>query len=397
MSLKSAKTHLPFAAVIVAGGNGRRFGAGTPKQYLPVAGKPLLRHAVDVFLAQPGLREIRIVIDPAHRALYDHAVDGLDLPPPVHGGAERQQSVSNALESLSHLDPGTPVLIHDSARPCIDHDLIGAVLGALESHDAATLAVPVADTIRQGTDARQAGHFVDRNNLWALQTPQGAKIGLLRQAHEMYRDKAFTDDTALLTAMNVPVHLVPGSRRNLKVTTPEDLMIVDALLAAQKPMTSIVGSGFDVHAFAKDKPGPLRIGGIDVPHDRALDGHSDADVVLHAITDALLGTLADGDIGSHFPPSDPQWKDKDSAHFLKHAASLIEKSGGRINHVDVTVICERPKIGPVRNDMRQSIATILSVPLARVSVKATTTEQLGFTGRGEGIAAQATTTVQYPS
>ncbi|NUB13716.1 bifunctional 2-C-methyl-D-erythritol 4-phosphate cytidylyltransferase/2-C-methyl-D-erythritol 2,4-cyclodiphosphate synthase [Azospirillum brasilense] len=378
-------------ALIVAAGSGQRFGAEQPKQYLDLAGQPVLRRTVEAFRRHPKVSAVRVVINPAFRDLYDAAVAGLDLPEPVAGGASRQDSVRNGLEALADSAPGL-VLIHDAARPLIDSDTINAVIAALDTHPAALAAVPVTDTLKRGDDGLVAG-TVDRSGLWRAQPPQGFRFPEILAAHRSAAGLELTDDAAVAERAGLPVALVPAREENFKVTTPDDL--TRATRALDSALSDIrTGSGFDVHRFAEGDH--VTLCGVRVPHTQRLDGHSDADVGLHALTDAILGALCAGDIGSHFPPSDPQWRGADSALFLKHAAELVTARGGRIAHVDVTIICERPKVGPPRGAMTARVADILGMPVDRVSVKATTTERLGFTGRGEGIAAQAMATIRLP-
>ncbi|MBK4717983.1 bifunctional 2-C-methyl-D-erythritol 4-phosphate cytidylyltransferase/2-C-methyl-D-erythritol 2,4-cyclodiphosphate synthase [Azospirillum sp. YIM DDC1] len=382
-------------ALIVAAGTGQRFGAERPKQYLDLAGQPVLRRTIDAFRRHPKVSAVRVVINPAFRDLYDAAVAGLDLPEPVAGGASRQDSVRNGLAALAESAPDL-VLIHDAARPLIDADTIDAVIAALGTHPAALAAVPVADTLKRGNGGPDGGLVagtVDRSGLWRAQTPQGFRFPEILAAHRDAAGLELTDDAAVAERAGLPVALVPAREENFKVTTPDDL--TRAARALDSALSDIrTGSGFDVHRFAEGDH--VTLCGVRVPHTQRLDGHSDADVGLHALTDAILGALCAGDIGSHFPPSDPQWRGADSALFLKHAAELVTARGGRIAHVDVTIICERPKVGPHREAMTARVAEILGMPVDRVSVKATTTERLGFTGRGEGIAAQAVATVRLP-
>ncbi len=378
-------------ALIVAAGSGQRFGAERPKQYLDLAGKPILRHTVEAFLRHPQVSAVRVVINPAFRDLYETAVAGLGLPEPVAGGASRQDSVRNGLEALAESAPDL-VLIHDAARPLIDAATISAVIAALDQQPAAIAAVPVADTLKRGRDGVVAD-TVDRSGLWRAQTPQGFRFPEILAAHCAVAGLELTDDAAVAERAGLPVALVPAKEENFKVTTPDDL--TRAAQSLDAGLSDIrTGTGFDVHRFTDGDH--VTLCGVRVPHTQTLEGHSDADVGLHALTDAILGALCAGDIGSHFPPSDPQWRGADSARFLKHAADLVADRGGKIAHVDVTVICERPKVGPHREAMVARIAEILGMDPGRVSVKATTTERLGFTGRGEGIAAQAVATVRLP-
>ncbi|MGH9809143.1 MAG: 2-C-methyl-D-erythritol 2,4-cyclodiphosphate synthase [Terriglobia bacterium] len=336
------------------------------------------------------MKSLTVVIAQEHMPLYRDAIKGLDLPAPVFGGKERNESVCSGLKSLSYIKDEETILIHDAARPFVEPAHIVRVAEAANISGAACLACPVADTLR-----REDGAYIERGGLWALQTPQGFRAGLLRRAHELAKpDKTVTDDTALVAALGHDIQMVPGSHRNIKITSPEDRILAEQLMDIHTETR--IGTGFDVHAFSKDKRGSVRLCGIDIAHECGLEGHSDADVALHAITDALLGALALGDIGQHFPPSDIQWKDAASDKFLSHAAGLVRAQGGRIVNLDMTLICEAPKIGPHRRAMQEQVATICGIEPDRVSIKATTTEQLGFTGRREGIAAQACASVEVP-
>jgi 2-C-methyl-D-erythritol 4-phosphate cytidylyltransferase/2-C-methyl-D-erythritol 2,4-cyclodiphosphate synthase len=378
-------------ALIVAAGAGTRLGGEVPKQYLPLGGRAVLRHSVETFLRHPAISGVRTVISPEHRALYDAAVAGLPILPPVGGGASRQDSVRNGLESLAELQPDR-VLIHDAARPFLTADIVDRTLAALDDAPGAVVAIPVTDTLKRGHEGRVAG-TVDRSALWRAQTPQAFRYADILAAHRQATGAAMTDDAAVAEAAGLPVKLVMGADDNFKITTADDLRRAERLVggAAQEFRT---GTGYDVHRFAAGDS--VTICGVRIAHDQSLEGHSDADVGLHALTDAILGTIGAGDLGSHFPPGDPQWRGADSARFLSHAAGLVAARGGRIAHVDVTLICERPKIAPHRAAMIARIAAILGLDEGRVSVKATTTEGLGFTGRREGIAAQAVATVALP-
>ncbi len=380
-------------AIIVAAGRGVRFGGTIPKQYGMLAGRPVLRHAVEAFLRHPKVAAVRVVIHADDHPLYDAAVAGLDLPPPITGGATRRESVMNGLRSLAS-DPPAHVLIHDGARPLVDHALIDRTLAALEHHPGAVPAVPVADTLKRADAGGTIAGTVPRQGLWRAQTPQGFHYQRLLAAHRrtMPGDEP-TDDAQLMELAGEAVALVPGSEDNIKITHDDDLGRAARLLGHGGGETR-VGTGFDVHAFTDGDH--VWLGGIRVPHERGLAGHSDADVALHALTDAILGAIGAADIGAHFPPSDPQWRGAASDRFLAHAAALVAARGGMIVHVDLTIICERPKVGPQRDAMVARIAAILDLDPTRVSVKATTTEGLGFTGRREGIAAQAVATVRLP-
>lgn len=376
-------------ALIVAGGSGSRFGGPVPKQYRRLAGVPVLRRTVETFLTHPAVGRVQVVIRAEDAALYADAVAGLDLPPPVIGGADRQESVRLGLEVLAGVDV---VLIQDAARPCVPAPVIDRVLAAVQPGAGAIAALPVADTLWRGPDA-VCDALVDRQNLWRAQTPQGFMLTDILAAHRATQGQGLTDDAAVAMAAGLKVHLVEGSPVSAKITTEADLTEAETRL--RQNLTDIrVGTGFDVHAFADGDS--VTLCGLTIPHTCGLAGHSDADVGLHALTDAILGALAAGDIGQHFPPSDPRWKGADSAQFLRHAADLVAARGGVIAHTDVTLICERPKVGPHRAAMQARVAEILGIALDRVSIKATTTEKLGFTGREEGIAAQAVATLRLP-
>jgi 2-C-methyl-D-erythritol 4-phosphate cytidylyltransferase/2-C-methyl-D-erythritol 2,4-cyclodiphosphate synthase len=378
-------------ALVVAAGRGTRLGGAQPKQYLPVAGQALLRYSLATLSAHRAVDRVRVVFHPDDRDLYEAAVAGLDLLPPVPGGAARQDSVRLGLESLESLAPER-VLIHDAARPFVDDGMIDRVLAALEEFPGAIPALPVADTLKRGADGKISA-TLDRANLYRAQTPQGFHYRAILAAHRAVIGQELSDDAAVAEHAGLAVRLVAGSEDNFKVTAPADFAQAERHLAAGAGDFR-TGQGFDVHAFG---PGDhVWLCGIKVPHGRGLIGHSDADVGLHALTDAILGALGDGDIGMHFPPSDPTWRNAPSHLFLRHAAGLVQKKRGSIAHVDVTIICEAPRVGPHRAAMVARIAEILALAPGRVSVKATTTEQLGFTGRGEGMAAQAIATLRLP-
>jgi len=382
-------------ALIVAAGRGTRVGTDVPKQYLPLGGKPLLRHSVETFLAHPAVDGLRVVIHPDDRERHDRTLADLPVMAPVAGGASRQASVRLGLESFAAAPPER-VLIHDAARPFIDAATISRALAALDSYAGAVPAVAVADSLKRGDGGLVSAH-VPRDGLWRAQTPQAFRFTQILEAHRACPDTALGDDAQVAERAGLAVALVAGSEDNFKVTEPDDVARAERLLASRRdsgPDEMLVGNGFDVHRFA---PGDhVMLCGIAVPHGAGLEGHSDADVGLHALTDAILGAIGEGDIGQHFPPGDPRWKGAASHRFLSHARTLVEAQGGRIVHVDVTLILERPRVGPHREAMRQLVAEVLGLPVPRVSVKATTTERLGFLGRGEGIAAQATATVRMP-
>lgn len=382
-------------ALVVAAGRGHRFGGEIPKQYLKLGGVAVLRHCLQAFLGHPRVGEAVVVIHPDDRALYDEAVSGLRLFPPVHGGARRQDSVRLGLESLEARMPAQ-VLIHDAARPFIDAATIERTIDALEASPGAIAAVPLADTVKRAAAGGGAiAGTVDRTGLWRAQTPQGFRYRAILDAHRAAAEgPEMTDDAAVAEKAGLAVALVRGSEDNFKVTTMDDLDRAERMLAARLGETR-VGTGFDVHKLGKPQDYVI-LCGVRVPHESGLIGHSDADVGLHALTDAILGALGIGDIGSFFPPTDGRWKGADSALFIRHAAEQVRQRGGQIVHLDVTLICERPKVGPHRQAMARRIGEILGVDPTRVSVKATTTEELGFTGRREGIAAQAAATIRLP-
>lgn len=378
------------AALIVAAGRGLRAGAGAPKQFRAFAGRPMLRWSVEAFRTAPAISRIVVVAEPS--AALDIALSGLSVEV-TPGGETRTDSVRAGLEALASGVPPDRVLIHDAARPGVDVDMIAAVLAALERADAAAPGLLVADALkRSGTDGKILDD-VPRTDLWRVQTPQGFAFPQLLEAYRTLPEgAAFDDDIAVGRAAGMTAVLVAGAARLGKVTFPEDHAMMEQLIGATTPC---VGAGFDAHRFG---PGDhLTLCGVRIAHDRGLIGHSDADAGWHALTDALLGAIGAGDIGAHFPPSDPQWRGADSERFLRHAVDLVNRAGGRIAHADVTLICERPKIGPHRDAMRARTAEVLGLPLARASIKATTTERMGFTGREEGLAAQATATVLMPA
>jgi 2-C-methyl-D-erythritol 4-phosphate cytidylyltransferase/2-C-methyl-D-erythritol 2,4-cyclodiphosphate synthase len=374
-------------ALIMAAGRGSRFGAAAPKQYVELAGRPVLRHSLETFLKHPRIDAVRVVIHADDRAMYNTAASGLSPLEPVTGGATRQESVRRGLESLRDKAPSI-VLIHDAARPLVDSALIDRMLAALAASPGAIPVLPVADTVKRASNGI-VQETLDRQTLWRAQTPQAFRYSDIMAANNAAAGRELTDDAAVAEAAGLAVALVPGQEENFKVTTEADLIRARQLLV---PAADIrVGNGFDVHRFG---PGnKIMLCGIEVPHTQGLIGHSDADVGLHALTDAILGAIGAGDIGQHFSPGDPRWKGADSAQFLSHAASLVKARGGRILSGDITLICERPKVGPHREKMVARVAAILGLEPSRISVKATTTEGLGFTGRAEGIAAQATASI----
>ena len=384
------------AAVIVAAGRGERAGANIPKQYRAIGDEPMIRTTLRAFLAHPRIDFVQPVINPNDRETYERAIAGLkNVLPPVPGGATRQASVRAGLEALADRDPGL-VLIHDAARPFVTGTLIDRAIGAGRASGAAVPGIALADTVKSIDDRAMVTETLDRSRLRMVQTPQAFSFDLILQAHRRaaaaQRD-SFTDDAALAEWAGQRVSLFEGEADNLKVTTNADFVRAEMTrLAALADIRT--GNGFDVHAFADGDH--VMLGGIRIPHLRGVTGHSDADVALHALVDAILGALAEGDIGAHFPPSDPQWKGAASDRFLAFACERVRKRGGMIGHLDVTVVCEAPRIAPHRDAMRARIAEIASVAMERVAVKATTSEKLGFAGRGEGIFAMATATIRLP-
>jgi 2-C-methyl-D-erythritol 4-phosphate cytidylyltransferase/2-C-methyl-D-erythritol 2,4-cyclodiphosphate synthase len=380
-------------ALIVAAGAGERFGGLMPKQYHDLCGEPILRRSVLAFLHHPHIHQVLVVINPAHRDLYDRAVTDLNLPEPVTGGTSRQESVRLGLEALAQQGKPDLVMIHDAARPLIDAATITAVRKALDAHAGAIAAKPLVDTLKRG-QKDIIEDTIDRTNLWQAHTPQAFRFAEILTAHRDAMGAQLTDDAAVAEKAGLKTILVPSNPDNMKITNPDDLDRAARLLGHSFGDIR-TGMGFDVHRLI---PGDkIFLCGVAIPHNRMLEGHSDADVGLHALTDAILGTMGAGDIGTHFPPSDPQWKGKDSAHFIRHAVHMVSERGGIISNVDVTLLCEQPRVGPHRAAMVARLAELLDIAPERVSIKATTTERLGFTGREEGIAAQAIATVRFPS
>ena len=383
-------------ALIVAAGKGHRAGGDLPKQYQKIAGRAVLWHAIKALISHPGINDVRVVISEKDEELYRQSIDGFELSAPILGGTERQDSVFAGLESLRAEGAPDVVLIHDAARPFLPTGVTDRLLSALEQGAAGVIpALPVADTLKASSDAAVIKATVPRAGLFRAQTPQAFQFDALYSAYCEVRAQGLTltDDASVLEAIGKQVQLVEGSERLKKLTTAEDLR--EARLALEVRMETRTGSGFDVHRFGAGSF--VTLGGIEIAHSQGLVGHSDADVGLHALTDAIFGALGSGDIGSHFPPSDMQWKGAASDIFLKEAVRQVEDAGGRIVNLDLTLICERPKIGPHRERMVARIAEICGISPARVSVKATTTEKLGFTGRSEGIAAQAAVSIQLPA
>lgn len=387
-------------AIIVAAGRGARAGAGGPKQYRPLAGRAVIARTVEAFLSHGEVDAVRVIIHRDDRGEYDTAMSDLlnhrKLMAPVFGGAERQDSVRLGLESLEDAIP-MRVLIHDAARPFIDADTISRVIAALDTKDGSVAALPVFDTIKKSDSASQPciDDTVPRDALWRAQTPQAFHFDKILSAHRAVVGQQLTDDAAVGETAGLAIALVAGSPDNMKITQAEDFGMAETLLGRKTSnMEYRTGHGFDVHAF--EDGDAVIICGVEIPHTHKLKGHSDADVGMHALTDAILGAIGEGDIGDHFPPTEAKWKGAPSHVFLEKARDLVADHNGTITHCDVTLMCEAPKIGPHRDAMRASLALILNISDARISVKATTTEQLGFTGRREGIAAMATATVSLP-
>lgn len=383
------------AALIVAAGQGTRAQLGAvPKQYQLIHGRPMLSYSIEAFTSHPAIALVQVVIGEDQRAAYDGSAEPhRKLLASVTGGVTRQASVLAGLEALAAQNPDR-VLIHDAARPWVSADMIARVLAALDRQGGAIAAIPVVDTLkRDGADGFIAA-TIQRDGLWRAQTPQAFHFQPILDAHRRARaeDRTdFTDDAAIAEWAGLDVGLVLGSESNRKMTTAEDLAAANLPAAFPDIRT---GSGFDVHRFTQGDH--VMLCGVQVPHDHGLEAHSDGDVALHALTDALLGAIGAGDIGQHFPPTDPQWRRAESAVFVREAARLVRARGGRIGNIDITILCERPRIGPYREAMRARLAEILGLALDRTSVKATTTEKLGFTGRGEGLAVMATATVLLP-
>ena len=371
-------------ALIVAAGQGERAGAGVPKQFRLLGGKPVLRWAVESLIRHPAIRTVRVVIGKDQKASAASALTGLEVGELIEGGAERADSVRAGLAAIG----GDAVLVHDAARPFCPPPVIDRLIASLEFYDGAAPVIPVGDTLARVSET--LGDSVDRAGLGRVQTPQAFRLAALKSAYERWTGPSPTDETTVARAAGMTVAAVEGDASLEKLTLPGDFDRAEQWLAGR--LSPRTGMGFDVHAFSGE--GPIMLGGLEVPHSRGLSGHSDADVVLHAITDALLGAAGLGDIGEHFPPSDARWKGAASSLFLAHAVELVRTRGAIIDHVDCTIIAEEPKVGPHRQSMRARIAEIAGLGLDQVSVKATTTEGLGFTGRREGIAAQAVASIR---
>ncbi len=383
------------AAVVVAAGRGLRAGGNLPKQYRQLAGEPVIRSSLSLFAWHGQIGAVQTVIHPDDRGDYEAAAKGLRLLAPVPGGATRQASVRAGLEALAARAPDI-VLVHDAARPFCSAELVSRAIVACGETGAAIPALEVTDTIKRVDASGHVAGTIDRASLRAVQTPQAFAFPALLDAHRRAAKEGredFTDDAALIEWAGLKVAVFAGDSGNVKLTTDEDFAKAEA-----RRISSLAdlrtGNGFDVHAFGDGDH--VWLCGLKIPHDRGLTGHSDADVALHALVDAILGAIADGDIGKHFPPNDPRWRGAASDQFLKFAVERVTKRGGKVAHLDVTIVCEEPRIGPHRDAMRKRIAEIAEMSIERVAVKATTSEQLGFTGRREGIVAMATATVRLP-
>ncbi len=393
------KTHpVAVAALIVAAGRGLRAGGEIPKQYRELAGKPVLRRTLAPFLAEPAVTQVIVAIGTGDEAHYEKAVGGCGserLTRPVSGGATRQDSVRLGLQALSAGGFDGIVLIHDAARPFVSSDLIARAIAAARSEPAAIPALPVTDTVKLVDAERRVSETPPRDRLVTVQTPQAFAFRPLLDAHEAAARaglSGFTDDAALIEWAGHAVATFPGEAANVKLTHPEDFAMAEERLGRR--LVTRVGTGYDVHAF--DTGDHVWLGGVSLSHTRGVRAHSDGDVALHALTDAVLGALADGDIGTHFPPSDPQWRGASSDRFLAFAAGRVRERGGVIDHLDLTIVCEAPKVGPHRDEIRARIAAIAGIRVNQVGLKATTSERMGFTGRGEGLAALATATIRLP-
>lgn len=388
-----------IAAIVVAAGKGERVSAGgdpEPKQYRAVSGRPVLLHTIDALLGSNRIDRLVTVIHADHGPRYAGlGLSDARILPPVTGGSTRQASVRAGLEALAPHRPDL-VLIHDAARPFVDSEVIDGVIAALASADAVLPAVPVTDTIKRSSDGKRVERTEDRHTLFAAQTPQGFRFPQILAAHlrATRLPREFTDDAAIAEWAGLEVALSPGSPRNVKITLPGDFERAERMLAGDTAMETRIGTGYDVHQF--DEGDAVWLAGVEIPHSRKLKGHSDADVALHALCDAIYGALGEGDIGQHFPPSDPQWKGAASRIFLEHAAGRVRERGGRIVNLDISIVAEAPRIGPHVARMRETIGTICGIGGDRVAVKATTNERIGFVGREEGICAIASASIELP-
>ncbi len=389
--MNGSSLNIRNAAIIVAAGRGHRLGGEIPKQYLKIGNVSVLRLTVEAFMKNPNIDHIQIIIHPDDIELYNDAVGDLNLPTPVNGGDNRQQSVLNGLEALGELSPEY-VFIHDAARPFISQNLMNQLAIEVEKSGAVIPAIKMTDTVKYMA-ADHIDSTLDRGLLYAAQTPQAFRYKPIFMAHRRFENEQMTDDSMIAEKSGLKVRIIPGDKENFKITTEDDLKKAGSMTG--NTYTDVrVGYGVDVHAF--EEGDHVILGGVKIDHTKKLKGHSDADVALHAITDAILGAIAKGDIGDHFPPSDDKWKGASSDIFLKHAAKLVDEMDGVIANIDITIICEEPKIGPHRELIRDKISEIIDLDIDRVSVKATTTEKLGFTGEKKGIMVQAIATIRLP-
>lgn len=377
-------------ALVVAAGRGRRFGGEIPKQYRMLGDTPMLRHTLGRLASHPDVTEVRTVIHPDDQDLYEAASKGLGLGQPIFGGDERQDSVRLGLQALASSSPDL-VLIHDAARPFLSAGLIDRILDTLEHSEAVIPAMPLRDTLKRCTE--EGCETIPRDNMWAAQTPQAFHFDKIMSAHMSAQGKNLTDDSSVAEEAGLSIEIIEGEDKNFKVTTAEDMVRANSMMRTN--METRTGYGFDVHKLGEGNS--VTLCGVVVPHDQGLVGHSDADVALHALTDALLGTISAGDIGQHFPPSDMRWKGAASVLFVDRAVALLRSRGAEIVNADITILAEAPRIGPHRRMMTTRVATLLGIDNGRVAIKATTTEKLGFVGRREGLAAHAVVTVSCPS
>ncbi len=378
------KSSTKIRVIIPAAGSGERLGGDLPKQYLPLGGKPVLTHVLEKFKDYP----ITVAISPDHEDLYRQASNDFDNTQFIAGGNTRKQSIYNALQSFSNLNSNDLILIHDAARPFVRADEIEAVIAKAAETGAATLASPLSATLFDS----KTGETVDRSDKWAIQTPQVFRADWLLEAHKRFKDDdSFTDDSGLIRALGHEVALVRSGRHNFKITTMQDYDMAQTLINAQS--RTITTMGYDIHAFAEGGD-HVTLGGIKIPHSKGMNAHSDGDVILHALTDSILGAIGAGDIGTHFPPSDDQWKNADSAIFVKHALDLLQKHGGDLIHIDINLQCQAPKIAPHRDAMIENLSKLTGLSPSSIGLKATTLEGLGALGREEGIAAYVMTTIK---
>lgn len=375
---------MTVVAIIVAGGAGLRVGNELPKQYIKIAGKSILQCSIDAFINHPLVDYVQVVIGDSHKKFYDESVIlHHKLLPCCVGGKERQDSVFSGLNAIKHLKP-SKVLIHDAARPFINDDTITSVIDALDSYDAVDLGADIVDTLR---DRKDISLSTNRDDVYGVQTPQGFKFHQIYHAHEEMVGAKMPDDISIALKAGLDIAVMPGDRRNFKITTKEDVTMATNLLMSE--YETRIGQGFDVHKVEPSENAEIHIGGVAIPSKYKIVAHSDGDVALHALMDSLLGALSLGDIGVHFPPTDMKYKDVDSKELLRHVKNLLDEKGAIISNIDMTILCEAPKIMPHKDKIINCIAEILNLDKDRVSIKATTTEKLGFIGRGEGIAAQA--------